>query len=247
MPFQKLLLQLGKLFKNLSTGKLIAIISLFAFTISGFVILMMWSGMHDFQLLYSKLTPEEAGEILAQLKADKIPYQVASNGGSILVPTQKVYETRMELASKGMPHGGCVGFEIFDNTKLGMTEFAQNVNYQRALQGELARTINQFNEVESSRVHIVMGSKSLFIDKQEPATASIVVKLRAGRWLSNGQVDGIVHLFSTSVPGLKPENVTVVDNNGKMLAGFNEKSAITKASADQLEYRQNVERNLEIE
>ena len=137
-----------------------------------------------------------------------------------LIPAERIYETRLELASRGLPQGSGVGFEIFDNTKLGMTEFVQNVNYQRATQGELSRTINGFAEVESSRVHIVMPPKSLFIEEEKPATASVVLKLRRGKRLNNDQVQGIVHLVSSSVPDLNPENVTVVDNTLISLLGI---------------------------
>ena len=156
-----------------------------------------------------------------------------------------MHEIRLEMASNGLPHGGNVGFEVFNNTKLGMTEFVQNVNYQRALQGELSRTINRFKEIESSRVHIAMSKKSLFVDKEEPATASVVLKLRQGRWLNDNQIQGIVHLVSSSVPRLKPEGVTVVDSSGKMLAGFNDKSTAGKISSDQLEYQEKLEKSME--
>jgi flagellar M-ring protein FliF len=149
------------------------------------------------------------------------------------------------MAAQGLPQGGGIGMEIFDNTKLGMTEFVQNVNYQRALQGELSRTINDLEEVEGSRVHIVMAAKSLFIEDQEPATASVVLKLKPGRHLSREQVEGIVHLVSASVSGLKPENVTVVDNSGKILAGLEDELQLGRKSIMLLEYQQKVERNIE--
>jgi flagellar M-ring protein FliF len=204
---------------------------------------MVWTGKPDFQLLYSNLESEDAGAILAELKDQKIPYQISSNGRSILIPAERIYETRLELASRGLPQGSGVGFEIFDNTKLGMTEFVQNVNYQRATQGELSRTINGFAEVESSRVHIVMPPKSLFIEEEKPATASVVLKLRRGKRLNNDQVQGIVHLVSSSVSDLNPENVTVVDNNGRMLAGLKPSSPIGQVSSDQLEFQEKLEKS----
>ena len=134
--------------------------------------------------------------IISRLKDEKIPYRLSANGSAILIPQKLIYETRMNLASEGLPQGGSTGFELFDNTKLGMTEFAQNVNYQRALQGELVRSINGFEEVESCRVHIVMPEKSLFIKEEESASASVVLKLKHGKWLSQQQLQGIVHLVS---------------------------------------------------
>ena len=246
MGIRQLLLQLKTLFQNLSPGKRIALVVLVLGTAAGFSLLMMWTGRADFQPLYSNLAVEDAGIILSKLKEHKIPYRIAGNGSSILIPQEHIHEMRMSLASDGLPQGGNVGFEVFDNTKLGMTEFAQNVNYQRALQGELARTINRFNEVESSRVHIVMPEKSLFIDNEEPATASVVLKLRPGKWLSQLQVNGVIHLVSSSVPRLATENVTVVDNNGKLLSEFKEQSGFGALNSDQLEYQAKVERSLEI-
>jgi len=237
--------QIKTLLKNLSAGKLIALLGLVGATVAGLVFMIVWSGTPDFQTLYSNLTQEDAGEIVSRLKEQKIPYQISSNGQKILVPKEILYEIRLSLANEGLPQGSGVGFEIFDNTKLGMTEFVQNVNYQRALQGELSRTINGFDEVESSRVHIVMPSKSLFIEDEEPPTASVVLKLRRGRRLSAEQVQGIIHLVSASISQLAPENVTIVDNYGKMLAGSEDRSSSAHLSLDQLEYQEKVEKSLE--
>jgi flagellar M-ring protein FliF len=206
---------------------------------------MNWSGQSEFQPLYANLDSEDASAVLSKLKEQKIEYRIASNGKTILIPEQHIYEIRMQLASAGIPRGGGIGFEIFDDTKLGMTAFAQNVNFQRALQGELARTINRIVEIESSRVHIVIAEKSLFVEEEEPATASVVLKLRPGKWLNQSQVKGIVHLVSSSVARLSAENVTVVDSNGKMLAGANDTSTFGSLSSDQLDYQARVEKKLE--
>lgn len=245
MGIRQVVLQLKTLFQNLSPGKRITLVVLVLGTVAGFSLLMLWTGRTDFQPLYSNLAVEDAGIIISKLKEHKIPYRISGNGSSILIPQEHIHEMRISFASEGLPQGGNVGFEVFDNTKLGMTEFAQNVNYQRALQGELARTINRFNEVESCRVHIVMPEKSLFIDNEEPATASVVLKLRPGKWLSQLQVNGIVHLVSSSVPRLETQNVTVVDSNGKLLSDFKEKSGLGAMDSDQLDYQAKVERSLE--
>ena len=245
MSFNDFSIQLKALLKSLSPGKRVAFLSLITGTIIGFVFLMTWTEKPDFRYLYSNLDMEDASAIIERLKEQKIEYQIASNGRAILVPEEKMHEIRLEMASQGLPQGGSVGFEVFNNTKLGMTEFVQNVNYQRALQGELSRTINKFKEIESSRVHIVMSPKSLFVDKEEPATASVVLKLRHGGWLSDNQIQGIVHLVSASVPRLKPENVTVVDNSGEMLAGFKDRNTAGRISSDQLEYQGKMEKSME--
>lgn len=237
--------QLRAFLASLSVGKKLTLLALTVFTLVGLSYLVMWSGSPDYQVLYSNLSPEDAGAILAKLKEQKIPFQISATGNSMMVPKEKVYETRLELASQGLPQGSGVGFEIFDSTKLGMTEFIQNVNYQRALQGELCRTINGIAEVEASRVHIVMPEKSLFVEQEKAASASVVLKLRPGRWLTRDQVQGIVHLVSSSVAGLRPEEVTVVDNSGKMLAGKQEGSKAEQASAEQVELQDKMEKSLE--
>jgi len=245
MSFNDFSIQLKALIKSLSPGKRVALFSLITGTIIGFIFLMTWTEKPDFRYLYSNLDMEDASAIIEKLKEQKIEYKIASNGSSILVPEEKMHEIRLEMASNGLPQSGSVGFEVFNNTKLGMTEFVQNVNYQRALQGELSRTINKFKEIESSRVHIVMSPKSLFVDKEEPASASVVLKLRHGRWLSDNQIQGIVHLVASSVPRLKPENVTVVDNSGKMLAGFKDGNDEGKISSNQLEFQEKLERSMD--
>jgi flagellar M-ring protein FliF len=239
------LTQLTSLIRNLSAGKRITLVVLIAGTVAGFALLMNWSGGVDLRPLYSNLDPEDAGAIVARLKEQKVPYRIGADGKSILVPAETLHEIRMQLASEGLPQGGGIGFEVFDNTKLGLSEFAQNVNYQRALQGELARTISRIAEVDSCRVHLVMPEKTLFVSNEQPASASVAVKLKAGRQLSQEQIKGIVHLVSSSVPRLVPDQVTVVDNSGKLLAGSTGKSTFGVLSVEQLEYQAHVEKNLE--
>ncbi|MBI9085889.1 MAG: flagellar M-ring protein FliF [Desulfobacterales bacterium] len=237
--------QLKALSENLSPGKKITLAVLLTGTLLGFAAIMLWAGRPDYQVLYSDLSMEDSAAIFQRLKEQKIPYQLSANGKTIMIPRDQVYEMRLDLASQGLPQQSSAGFELFDETKLGMTEFLQNVNYQRALQGELARTIGQFDEVESARVHLVMANKSLFVEDQEPATASVILKMRSGKWLGKEQVQGIVHLVSSSISGLKTENITVVDGNGKMLAGFNDSSGVDGVTSDQLAFQEKVEKSLE--
>ncbi len=243
--FRQILSQLNATFSNLTLGKKLSLLTLIIGFAVGLFFLMTWSGKSEFQPLYAQLDAEDASAILSRLREQKIEYRIASNGSTVLIPQEQIYEVRMQLASEGLPRGGGVGFEIFDNTKLGMTAFAQNVNYQRALQGELARTINQIAEIESSRVHIVMTEKSLFVEQDEPASASVVLKLKSGKWLSQSQIDGILHLVSSSVARLSPENVTIVDSKGKLLAGNKDPSSFGSLSSDQLDYQDRVEKALE--
>ncbi|HCL80674.1 MAG TPA: flagellar M-ring protein FliF, partial [Nitrospiraceae bacterium] len=161
----------------------------------------------------------------------------------IYVPGNKVYELRLELASQGIPQGGGVGFEIFDKTQIGVTEFVQRLNYIRAIQGELTRTIRQLTEVEQARVHIAIPERTIFTEKEERPTASIVLKLRAGRVLNQGQIGGIVHLVSSSVEGLQPQNITVIDNTGNLLSRASSGDAV--ADSKQLEYQKSVDKEYE--
>ena len=239
--------QFINLYKGLSLIKKIIFFALIGCAAAGLILLNVLSGPKDnYQLLFKDLAANDAGEVVTKLKELKIPYRISEGGNGILVPKEKVYEVRMTLASIGLPKGAGVGFEIFDNTRLGMTDFTQNVNYQRALQGELARTIDQFAEVENARVHIVMAEKSLFIDQEQPASASVVLQIAPGKKLTPEQVQGIVHLVSSSVSGLKPERVTIVDNFGQMLAGFRQSdTSPEKISANQLVFKEKVERGME--
>ncbi len=237
--------QASAVLKTLSAGKLISLTILVVATIWGLTALINWSGQPEYLPLYSHLSAEDAGEVVARLREQKIPYKLSHDGGTVQIPGEKLYDVRLELASQGLPRGSGVGFEVFDNTKLGMTEFVQNINYQRALQGELSRTINGLNEVESSRVHIVMPERSLFIEEEEPATASVILKLHHARWLNDDQIKGIVHLISSSVPRLSPENVTIVDQKGKLLAGVQEEPTAAQISSDQLEFQDRKERLIE--
>lgn len=243
--FDKISEQLNAINGSLSFSKKISIFILLVGTIAGFLMIVTWAGSPDYQVLYSGLNSEDSGIILDYLKENNISYEISAYGNAISVPKENVHEVRMVLASKGLPQGSGVGFEIFDNTKIGMSEFAQNINYQRALQGELARTINRFDEVESSRVHIVMASKSLFHEQEESASASVVVKNYPGKTLSKKKVQSIVHLLSSSISGLEPENVTVVDSKGNMLARSNADKAFENSSDVHLDYQEKIERNLE--
>jgi flagellar M-ring protein FliF len=237
--------QVAAVIRSLSPAKRLTMVTLILGTVAGLALLMTWSGGVELRALYTNLDAQDAGAIVSRLKEQKIPYRIESDGRTVLVPAENLHEIRMQMASEGLPQGSGVGFEVFDNTKLGMSEFAQNVNYQRALQGELARTIARISEVESCRVHLVMPEKSLFVTNEQPASASVAVKLKAGRRLSQEQINGIVHVVSSSVPRLNPDQVTVVDSSGKLLAGSRGKAATGGLNLDQLDYQGQVERNLE--
>jgi len=196
-------------------------------------------------VLFSGLQPGDSGAIVAKLQENKVPYEV--EGSAIKVPEKSVHEMRMQLASQGLPQGGSVGFEIFDKSNLSMTEFSQRVNYQRALQGELSRTINQLGGVEQSRVHVAIPEPTVFADREKQATASVVIKLRPGSTLNSDQVGGVVHLVSSAVEGLRPNHVTVVDTNGNVLSESSDDSTglDPRLSASQLKLKREHERQME--
>ncbi len=203
-----------------------------------------FSGQMDYQTLYSNLSSEDAATIVGKLQEKKIPYKINPSGDAITVASDKIPELRMELAASGLPRGGNIGFEIFDQKSIGATEFEQKLNYRRAIQGELARTINSLEEIQQSRVHIAFPKDTLFIDQQQKATASVTVKLKAGKTLRQNQIDGIGHLVASSVEGLGFEDVMVVDSKGNILSRGHDETKLSRLSNSQIEYQRNVERNL---
>jgi flagellar M-ring protein FliF len=189
-------------------------------TVAAAILITAYFGYHSTQTswatLFSNLDRDDAAAVVAKLKEMKIPYRIEGEG-SIEVPQQNVRELRLELAGAGLPRGGGVGFESFDKMRLGATEFEQRVLYRRSLEGELSRTIDTIGAVQSSRVHLVLPERSVFVGRAEPASASIVLKLRPGRALGGSEVAGIVHLVSSSVASLTPERVAIVTTDGTVL------------------------------
>ena len=171
----------------------------------------------NYGALYTNLAPQDGAAIVKELDAEKIPYTISSGGTVIEVPRGVIYQTRLKLAGKGVPAGGAVGFEIFEKSTFGVSEFTQQVNYLRALQGELSRTINSLAAVQSSRIHLALPARSNFLGPEEKPSASVVVDLRPGYRLSPDQVQGIVNLVATSVPKLSSDKVTVIDSSGRPL------------------------------
>lgn len=234
-------------FLALSPGKRLLVGGVVAACVLAFALLIMLANRTEYRPLFTNLASEDAGEIVKKLKEAKTPYQITPDGKGIMVPADRVYELRLSLASEGLPQGGGVGFEIFDRKNFGMTEFVQKLNYQRALQGELARTISQISGVEQVRVHLVIPEKSLFKEAEKPPTASVVMKMKGGKTLKDGEVQGVVHLVASSVEGMNADNVTVLDSRGKILskgdAGTADASA--KATTAMQETQRNYEKNME--
>ncbi|EKY3117613.1 flagellar M-ring protein FliF [Cronobacter turicensis] len=181
------------------------------------VALVLWAKQPDYRVLYSNLSDQDGGAIVTQLTQMNIPYNFADNGASIMVPAEKVYDLRLRLAQQGLPKGGAVGFELMDQEKFGISQFSEQVNYQRALEGELARTIETLGPVKAARVHLAMPKPSLFVREQKSPSASVTLSLQPGRTLDDGQVAAVVHMVSSAVAGLPPGNVTLVDQAGRLL------------------------------
>lgn len=198
----------------------------------------------NYSALFTNLAPEDASKVVEHLSGQKIPYKIEDNGQTIRVPKEKVYETRLTLAGKGIPNSGIVGYEIFDKTTMGMSEFMQKLNYKRALEGELARTIMQEEGVEAVRVHIVFPQKSVFKEEEKEPTASVVLKLRNSAKITKGNITAISNLISSSVEGLRPPKVTILDTHGRLLSKELDESPLTVSSSKQYEIKQTIENYL---
>lgn len=183
------------------------------------VALLLWVKSPDYQVLYSSLNDRDGGAIVNQLTQMNIPYRFAKNGAALLIPAEKIHETRLRLAQQGLPKGGAVGFELLDQEKFGISQFSEQINYQRALEGELSRTIASLGPLQNARVHLALPKPSLFVlvREQKSPSASVTLTLQPGRALDDGQISAIVYLVSSSVAGMPPGNVTVVDQSGRLL------------------------------
>lgn len=206
----------------------------------------MWSmKTSDYRVLLSNYSDRDGGAIVAALSTMAVPYKFSEDGGTILVPSGQVYDARLKLAAQGLPRGGNIGFELMENQKMGTSQFIEQVNYQRAQEGELARTINSIGSVASSRVHLAIPKPSVFVREKQYPTASVMVNLQSGRALDMGQVNAIVHLVSSSVPELPAKNVTVVDQNGSLLSSkTSDGNDPNKLDPTQLKYVRDIQDNL---
>ncbi|WP_179402908.1 flagellar basal-body MS-ring/collar protein FliF [Burkholderia guangdongensis] len=208
--------------------------------LAALVALVLWSRAPDYRVLYSNLSDRDGGAIIAALQQANVPYKFADAGGAILVPSNQVHETRLKLAAMGLPKGGSVGFELMDSQRFGISQFAEQVNYQRALEGELQRTIESINAVRGARVHLAIPKPSVFVREREAPSASVFVDLYPGRVLDDGQVLAITRMVASGVPDMPAKNVTIVDQDGNLLT---QPSANAGLDATQLRYVQQVERN----
>ena len=196
----------------------------------------MWGKQPEYRVLFANFSDRDGGAIVAVLQQLNVPYKFAEGGGAILVPAEQVHDARLKLASQGLPKGGSVGFELMENQKLGVSQFHEQVNFQRALEGELARSIQSVAAVQAARVHLALPKASVFVRDQQKPTASVLLNLHAGRTMDPQQVSAIVHLVASSVPDLPIKNVTVVDQNGNLLSDAGRNAAGNTLDPSQLKY-----------
>jgi flagellar M-ring protein FliF len=234
-----------EMFKTIPLGKKISFAITFLVLMAGFAGIYFYTNKTDYQVLFSNLETTDAASISEKLAEDKTPYQLKDGGRTILVPSDQVYQLRLNFASSGLPKGDNVGFEVLDNMSFGTTEFVQKLKYQQALQGELAKTITQFDSIAQARVHIVQAGDSLFAEQEKQATASVVVRLKQGKTLDQKQLQGIINLVSCSVQGLKPSNVSVVDMAGGILTKSGEEDSVSATTENQLDFQKKVEKGIE--
>ena len=204
----------------------------------------MWGQQPDYRVLFSNFSDRDGGAIVAELEKMNIPYKYAEGGGALLVPADRVHDARLKLAAQGLPKGGNVGFELMENQKLGASQFLEQVNFQRAMEGELARSIESLSAVQAARVHLAMPKDSVFVSEQKQPTASVLLNLHPGRVLDAQQVSAIVHLVASSVPELSPKNVTVVDQNGNLLSDTTKTASANGMDPSQIKYVQDYQQNV---
>ncbi|MDD5674144.1 MAG: flagellar basal-body MS-ring/collar protein FliF, partial [Chitinivibrionales bacterium] len=243
--FKQVITQLSSIWQKLSVQQKLVTGLLCGFTVLGLIGLMLWAKETPtdggYKTLYTDLDLDDAAVITAKLTEAKTPYKIENNGRTIMVDQKRLYETRMTLARDGLPKAHGFGYELFDKTNLGTTDFVQKLNARRALEGELQRSIEGLSEVKSARVHLVLPEPTIFLEQQKEPKASVVVKMLPGRQLDAGQIRGVTYLVSSSVDGLKPENISLVDFGGKLLSSPFGGDPTALASSQNIELQHNVE------
>lgn len=189
-----------------------------ALVVAGLVAALMFSRQPDYRVLFSNLSDKDGGAIVAQLASMNVPYKYTEGGGAIMIPADRIHDVRLKLATQGLPKGAVSGFEIMENSKFGITQFQERVNYQRALEGELTRSIMGLAAVQNARVHLALPNQNGFFREQQKPSASVLLTLYPGRMLDRTQIAGIVHLIASSVPEMLPSAVSVLDDSGKLLS-----------------------------
>lgn len=231
-------------FRQLPQQKKLALMAIAAAVIALLAGTWMWSQTVDYRTLYTNLSDQGGGTIIEELRKMNVPYKFTENSGAILVPANRVHETRLHLAGQGLPKGDLSGFEILEKQKFGSSQFLEQVNYQRALEGELARSIQSLSAVQSARVHLAIAKPSVFARERQQPSVSVLLNLYPGRVLGSEQVSAIVHLVSSSIPDLPNQNVTIVDQHGNLLSAQKDGELENGLNPGQLKYVRNLEQDL---
>jgi flagellar M-ring protein FliF len=228
-------------FNRMSMAQKAGALGAVALAIALLVAGLLWAMEPPFGVLFANLNEKDGGQIIAALEQQNIPYRVSEGGSAILVPSNQVHNVRLHLASQGLPKGGLVGFEVMDTQKLGISQFAEQINYQRALEGELARSIQSLGAVKGARVHLAIPKQTAFLRDEQKPTASVLVALYPGRRLDPSQVAGIVHLVSSSVPQLNPSGVSVIDQDGNLVSDATDAGKLIGLDPSQIKYVREIE------
>jgi flagellar M-ring protein FliF len=239
-----LIQKIGAIWQKIGLVQRVFLIAIVLTFIGVAALLTHWARRPDLRLLYQDLDPQEAAKITDKISEKGIEYDLRAGGTSIYVPKEQVYQLRLDMAKEGLPVGEQGGYKIFDNSKIGVSPFIQNVNLKRALQEELAKSIQMIDGVSHARVHIVNSEQTLFTSEAGKTTASVILKLRPGYKISPVNIAAITHLVSGSVEGLASENVTVIDSQGRLLSGQSD-NAIASGAGTVQDYRERVEQNLQ--
>lgn len=225
-------------------GNKLLLVAGIAAVVAVMVVVLLWSRQPDYRVLFSGFADKDGGAIVASLEQMNVPYRLSDGGSAILVPAAQVHEIRLKLAAQGLPKGGSLGFELLENQKFGVSQFVEQVNFQRALEGELERSIQSIAAVQQARLHLAIPKPSVFVRDQQKPSASVLLNLRPGRTLDQQQVSAIVHLVASSIPELAPANVTVVDQNGNLLTDDGKKKGLDKLDPTQLKYVEELQRSI---
>jgi flagellar M-ring protein FliF len=237
--------QARNLVSGMSLAQRISIVAVTLLAGGGIAALVHYRTESDFRPLYTAMAPEDAAPVVQKLRESGVEYRLADNGGTVMVPSARLAESRLTLAGSGLPKSGRIGFELFDKTTFGTTELVEHINYQRALEGELERSVMSMAEVVQARVHLSLPKESVFLDQQQPAKASVMVKLRAGAQLSPRSITAVTNLVASAVEGLNPDGVALIDMDGTLLSRPRRASSgDSQATSESLEVRQQLERDL---
>ena len=243
--WENIVRRLRELWSGSTLAQKILVGGMLAMTLVIVALVLIWLNKTEYGVLYANLSTKDASRVVEVLKSENVSYQLSNQGSTVLVPKDRIYALRLQLAGQDVLKGQGVGFEIFNQTQVGQTDFVQQVNYQRALQGELARTMSSIPAVRAARVHLVLPDESLFIEEQNPASASILLDLEPGEKLQDPQVESVVSLAVMAVEGLGPDNVSVVDTDGTLLYQASQDDSFEGLTTTQLEYKNALESRLQ--